>query len=555
MAGHGELFDRILILCAFVSVAACYAFYLGRTELIIHSDMATEILTGREMFLQKTPFLKEYYHSTEIFLIRTSLFVALWLFATDTLMSAFRLAVVTDIVLQIAGYLYMTKRLGVSGKAAALGLLAFFGARTYVSGEFAGMGASSYGTMYAAVFATVGFYAALRLGTLNRTDSFVRLLLPVLALLFGISSMRFLYTVIGPLILAHVAAKIWSRLPHDWTRDKVLRELMIWAALAAGGWLYTRYVIMPRGFGPLEKQTLAANGLAGVWTDTLPRLVLELVRFNPLDKAAGEFRFTSIAGAAGVLCVLFYAACLWGLIRTSRPVFPTRCTIYRFFIISIAIMALSSLTLLNSIEVKLRYLAMIYALAALVPAVHYGDLSSEKPGLARAFLALSCVFFIVNSLQTIREFPIAQAVNPSRVAVRRTGEIEDSLRRHGINRAYSLYWQSAVETVLTNGRIEVCGVFGDMTPVRYMANYDVYSPERSSERTAYILVDIPVAEGFEGMVQFGVTDRTLLNEAESSEIIRDTEGDVTIFYFDRNPFVFPQSHDPSKDFVPAYLVN
>jgi hypothetical protein len=447
----------------------------------------------------------------------------------------------------------MAKRLGISGKALALGLLAYFGARTYVSGEFAGLGASSYGTVCAAAFLAIGRYAALTGGSRKRTDAFVRFLLPGLVFLFGISSLRFLATVTAPLVLAHCASWLWSRRPHDWKGDLVLREMMVWAALGVAGWIVTRYVVMPKGFGPLAYQTLAANGLAAVWSDTLPALVLELVRFNPLGNAAGEFRLVSVAGATGVLSLAFYAACLWGLFAAHGTNFPERRTVYLFLIMSLSAMALAMLALLDAAAVKLRYLALLYVFPALAASFLSRDNQENRTCIARMFLALSCSFFALNSLQIARDFAIVEAANPSRVAVRRTPEIEDSLRRHGVQRAYSLYWQSAVETVLTDGRIEVWGVLGDMRPLRYLAGYRVYSPDSASHRTAYVMVDLPVIEGFEDMVQFAITDPSILEKAVSVEIIHDPEADVRIYYFARNPFVNPPGHDPAKDFSLAEL--
>jgi hypothetical protein len=134
-------------------------------------------------------------------------------------------------------------------------------------------------------------------------------------------------------------------------------------------------------------------------------------------------------------------------------------------------------------------------------------------------------------------------------------EIENSLIRHGVKRAYSLYWNSAVETVLTDGRIEVWGVLGNMKPIRYLTSYQVYSPMLAGEKSAFINVNKPPYSVFENMIQFSVSNIELLNKAVSKEIIPDAEADIEIFYFDHNPFVYPQGHDPSQDYVPAELVH
>lgn len=552
----GEFIDWSLIILASVAVAVCYGIYLGYADELIHSDIATEILTGREIFIQKTIFLKNYYHSTEIFLIRPTLFMALWNCITDNLMTTFRLAVITDIMIQIVCFFYMTRRLGLGYKASVFGILTYFGARTYASGEFTGLGNSSYGTVCAVTFLAIGYYSAASTGRVrSSSDSLMRFMMPVLSFLLGMSSMRFLATVLVPLVLAHSASKLWSRLPTDWTGDSVLRELAVWTVFCVIGLIFTSTMVVPKGFGPLPFQTLASNGLFVILSDNIPKLFLEIIKYNPVVLATVSFRPLSVAGATSILSAGFYVACAYAIARTSTPIFRTRLTVYRFLAVSLAIMSLTVMVTMDVIAVKLRYLVLAYLFMSLLISFLYSDLCRNIFIFARVILAVICSFIVLNNIHNLRMLPAVVSTNPSRSVVRHVTELEDALERHGVKRAYSLYWNSAVQTVLTNGNIEVWGVLGNMLPIRYLANYDVFAPEHSFDRSAFVNVVKKEDPAFSNMVQFSVINYDLLDEAVSKEIIFDPDGNIEIYYFARNPFVYPSGHNPADDYSGIELID
>jgi hypothetical protein len=163
------------------------------------------------------------------------------------------------------------------------------------------------------------------------------------------------------------------------------------------------------------------------------------------------------------------------------------------------------------------------------------------------------LFVCLNCLQTAREFPSAIEGHNSRFVKRHIPEIEASFMRHGVTNAYSLYWHCSVEDVLTDGRIEVHGLRGDLTPTRYLDSYAAYAPERAGERTAFIRVDLSYDKSLESYGVYNITNPAVLDEAVDVDVIPDPEYDVVIYYFDRNPFVFPPGHDPTGDYEPPEL--
>jgi hypothetical protein len=293
---------------------------------------------------------------------------------------------------------------------------------------------------------------------------------------------------------------------------------------------------------------LAANGLAYAAGSTLPAVASELAFTSPLHPVAGPFPPWSAGGWAGLLCLLFCAACALWLPSALKGARPTRAAVFRFLLLSLAATGLMMALFLEAPYAKIRYLALGWVLAALAAALLHGDLARARPALARADLARTCAMAALTSLQNVRELPLYRDTNPSRVAVRHAGEIEEALARRGIRRAYSLYWQSAVETVLSDGRVEVWGVWGDFRPVRYLVGYDVFAPWRAGEPTAFVRADLPVSPSFADAPQFRLDVRRLEELASAIETIPDPESDVTIYFLDRNPFVFPPGHDPSDDY-------
>jgi hypothetical protein len=534
-------------MAAFAAVAASYVAYMARIGEILHADIATEILTGLEIARQKTVFLKDWYHSTELFLVRTPLFVALWSLATDGILDAYRLAVATDLAIVIAAFLYMTKRLGAAPKTAALAMLAFFGARTYESGYGTGLGGASYGTMCATVFLILGRCAAARLRKENGLDRAVTAAITFMAFVFGLSSLRFLAVVFLPLLTVHVGMKLWSRLPQAWAGDRMLRLILAWTALSVLGWALTSRLILPRGFGPVDYQSSLANGLGYIASESLPMLLKELFRHNPVFSVTEPFRAFTLEGANGLLCLAFFVSCAKGIAGLSRPLRPARGEASRFLGLSV-IAAVTALCLFQlAINLRIRYLVFLYPLLALAAAFRHADLSASRPARGRALLALTAAFCAVNALCNIKALDFWREDNISRVSVRRAGEIEDSLARHGLRRAYSLYWNSSSQTVLTDGRTEIMAVTGGMRPFLYLAPYDAYSPSRAGERTAFVRIDQPVDKELEELPQFKLTGFDVLAKATETEVIPDPTADVVIYYFDHNPFTFPPGHDPRHD--------
>jgi hypothetical protein len=539
-AGPADLLDWGLVLAAGAAVVGCYALYLARVEELMQADTASAILVGREMIRQGTILLEDYYHSTEVYLLGTPLIVALWFPVADSLLGAFRLAVVTEIALQSACLLYMMRRLGASPKAAVFALLAFFGPRSYDGAGVCGLGGAFYGTAYMASFLFIGYYASSLHGTRDGAEKALRLALPVLAFTFGVTSARLVATVIVPLLLAHSSLKLWTRNSWYWEDDRILREIMLWLLASAAGRIVTVAVIVPRGFGPYLLERVNATGIEEMAIESLPALFSDFGLHDIVFWALAPFESCSVAGAVGILCLTFYSICAFGLRRRADPSTLgrdlARWAVIRFFVLSLAMTVFIAVLKFPVFLMNMRYLFLIYALLAMTAGLVYGDLACRRSFLARAFLSLSCGLFIMNSILNVHDLPHHAAVNPSRIVARHSDEIVDAMAARGVRRAYALYWDSAVTTVLSEGRAEVYGVRGDMEPSRWIVPLSAYSAELAGDAVAFLRVLQETDPRFPDSLIYKVRDTAVFDLATGKEVIPDPEGDIVIYFFDRNPF-------------------
>ncbi|MDR1081396.1 MAG: hypothetical protein LBQ79_10655 [Deltaproteobacteria bacterium] len=539
--------DWFLILASIAAVAGSYVMYLVHLPEYLNSDQAAEIMTAREILRQKTLFLREWYFSTEIFIVRTSLFMALWGLLTDSFLNTYRLAIVTDVVIMCAAFAYMMKRLGVDARATAFGLLVFFGIRGYNSGQNTGLGGSSYGTLCAITFIIIGYYAASRLGKVNRTDRIARYAIPVLAFLFGISSIRFLAVVLVPLIVAHVAEKIWSRMPSAWIDDRMLREILFWTVLSLAGWTITAKHVIPLGFGPADYSSTQSNGIFYILHENITEFTEEFLRCNQFYNIVTDFNLFSLNCVNSILCMAFFLACCSVFTGSAAPHLVTRRTVYMFLGMSIATGLLSLLLFQSRINMRIRYLVFFYILIGVVSAVGWADLRRNRPFVARLFMILAICFCLTNSLWNVRNIPSVVLDNLSRVAARHVPEIMASFQRYGIKRGFALFWDSEVQTILSDGSIEVFPVTGAMHPLRYLVPYSVFKNDRAGDPVAFLKIRLNLPPEIAVLPQFNLVRPEILDLAYDVDVIPDKDSDIEIYYFKSNPFTFPPDHDPKAD--------
>jgi hypothetical protein len=549
-----EAIDWILISLAFAAVVISYLINLIYVGLTINSDTATEILLGREMWLQKSLFPKDFYYTTELFLIRTPLFVGLWSFVINDIINAYRFAIVTEVILVTLSLIYFLKSLSLGKKSIALGILIFFGVRTYLSAYFIGMGGSSYATMHITFFLIIGYYANKINNKKTLYEKIFRILIPILALNFGLSSIKMFIVIFFPILFVHFIAKFFAKDPISFKNDSIMFEMVLWIIFYFIGYNITLYVILPKGFGPLYFQSNIAHGITYIVSKSIPAALTEFFHVNPIFTLMIPFKIFSLNFINGFLGLIFIIVAILCLLYSLRKCSIIQNKIY-FILLFGLFLVLFSLTLFQSSNyLKIRFFIQIYILISLAIASVYEDINYSSLKKGRFFLLFICIFIITNGVYNSLQIGDIENGNISKYASRNFSEIENSFKRHGIKRGYALYWDSSTVTLLTNNRIELVAVKGDMEPNTYMAPYRYYSPEYRDERTAFVRIIQPLNPEIADLPQFKITNYEIFNIALEKEVIYDdSEVSIEIYFYDKNLFTFPVDHDPKSDLLALQL--
>jgi hypothetical protein len=542
-------FDGIILIISSLFVIASYVYYLYHAKDFLNSDIATEILNGKEMFDRKSIFLTEWYFSTEIFLIRTPFFIALWLFITDSLIGAYILAVTTEIILQTMCFIYMGRRFEFSWKAILLGILVFFGIRTLDTGYYCGIVTSTYATIYMLCFMVLGYYAAQTKGNVKVIDRIVSVLILILAFAFGITSARVLTILFFPLLMYYCIHKIWSTEPLILKNDRILPQMAIWLVVSLVGIIIAEQIIKPLGFGPALYQSKSTLGLVYAFQILLPTLLTEFFHYNPLFPIMEETNIFNFLAINGLLCLVFYIIFLYCIKMMWKKNDKLRITTIGFLLTSLIFLVLVQLILFIKATIQIRYYLYMFVLFAVVFSYVYEDLKHNHVKRMGIVIFMG-VFLTTNSISNIIQLPIRLAYNISRVSVWHADEIAKIMEKYGIKLGYALYWDSSNISVLTDCKVEIAGVYGNLKPIRYVSPYRYYKPDLENEKTVFIKINQPIFDEYKNHPTFKLENIWIFDKAVAKEVIKGSFYDIEILIFDHNYFVFPQGHNPKDDYVP-----
>jgi hypothetical protein len=545
-----ELMDWILILLAIIVVFFSYAINLIHLGETMDSDTATEILFGREMWLQKSLFPKDIYYTTELFLIRSAFFVSLWSFVTDNILNVYRLTITTEVLMEILSLIYLFKSLSLNNKSTALGLLIFFGTRTYLSANYIGMGGSSYATMHITAFLALGYYVKMLEERSGPIEKFLCFFIPIMALNFGISSIRMLVILFFPILFIHVWVQFNSRKQLSFKNDKILWELVLWIIIYLIGYNITLYYIIPKGFGPTYYHTVILSGFKAIILKTVPEILTEIFYVNPIFSIMIPFKFFSIEFLNGFLCLIYFIVLAYCLIYSQRKCSKSQKNIYKILLFGLFSFFVIILIFQQSAGVKIRYFMFVYVLASIVIAQYYQNIIYINVRLGKSLIIFITIFSMTNGIYNSLQLDELKNENKSKFTSNNASKIEEAFNRHGIKKGYSLYWDSSTVTVLSDSRVELAAVLGDMTPVMHLAPYRYFSPDKALEKTAFVKVNQPLSKEIAEHEQYKISKPDIFDLAVEKEVIyNDGVASVEIYYFDKNYFTFPPGHDPTKGFL------
>jgi hypothetical protein len=400
-------------------------------------------------------------------------------------------------------------------------------------------------------FLVLGYYVTRSKGITNLSDKIVRIIICLMAFVFGVCSFRLFVILFFPLFAVHCILKLWTKEPLSLKNDPIFYEIIIWLALSLLGTLVTLKLIMPLGFGPVEYQSKSTLGLVYIFTKILPTFLTEFFKANPIFYFMTEANLFSLSAINGLLCLVFFVLVIYLIKVSYKNKVGLKNNIYNILLFSLAITVISQFMFMFKSVVQFRYYLLIFVLFSLVYAYSFEELCKTNIVLKKIMLCGLTIFFATNSIYNIKQLDYIKDLNISRVSDWHAEEISNILQKHGVNLGYALYWDSNTITVLTNGKTEIAAVYGNMTPMGYVTPYRYYSPELADTKSAFIRISQPVFDWNKGLPLFEISKPEIFDNAVAKETIKGPFYDIDIFIFDRNYFTFPEGHDPKKDYVPV----
>ncbi|MDR1081398.1 MAG: hypothetical protein LBQ79_10665, partial [Deltaproteobacteria bacterium] len=137
-----DLLDGAVTGLCIAVTSAVYLLYIFQNHLLMSASQASDILAGFEMMRQKTLVMSDWFYSTEVFTLKSPMFVGFFAIFTESMIWAHRFSVLLELGIEIMSMVYMLRRLDLGGRPALVALTIFYGIRSYQSGLLCGMGFS-----------------------------------------------------------------------------------------------------------------------------------------------------------------------------------------------------------------------------------------------------------------------------------------------------------------------------------------------------------------------------------------------------------------------------
>ncbi|MDR1041426.1 MAG: hypothetical protein LBR80_14960 [Deltaproteobacteria bacterium] len=560
-----ELLDRSAMALCLAVTAATYLLYVFHNDLLMSAAQASDVLAGFEMFRAKSLVLTDWSYGSEVFTLRSPLFVALFSAFTDNMIWAHRISVIFELALETAAMIYMLNRLDLRGRPGVIALALFFGARSYQSGIGCGMGFSQDASFYVCLFLTVGYCAASATAVRGRAEKILKFALPVAAFLFGLSSIILFAILYFPLLICYAARAAASsrgtgitgqaarvsgkgqssaggspvrpattvnpgRLPER----ALFREVAVWNIMFIMGYLTLSFGVASRGLGPVLLGTGPSVGFQAMASE-IPPLIGQFVDWTPLLSIKGAVAIRSWGWLGGWSFLFFIGYAAWMTPRAIREAGGPAGDAVRALGVCLASAFVFMTVHLESALVSIRYLMFVLVFAAVLLAWLYREIELVNGGLAR--LLLFCIAFTVvtncaNNMTGLGwQIEMGQSVATSKYAE----TVSRILAERGVNRVYALFWDSYNLEVLSGGRLKVAAVDGRMRPFIRNTSILNYAGETAADRTAFVFSRNPRTWAPDAL---NLQDATLLDAAEETVRIEDPDNPVFVCVFPDNPFTF-----------------
>jgi hypothetical protein len=528
-----DIFSKLnwlLFVLSMIMVCFVYLAYIFNNDLIINSELASDILLGREMRVEKSLIPASWFYQDSLSILGAPLISAFISFFTDSMLLSYRLAVLLMFILEIFAYTYMAKNLNFSKTSFCLIFIIFFGVRSFISGTYAGMGFCSLGSYYVIFFLTVGYLAANEKAIASKSNNILKFLIPLLSIFLGLEGLRIILVLFLPLFLFYYIPNLKIGKIINFNEPPVLKEIIIWNICSIIGYMFLLFIIVPRGHGPLLPYTREIKGLFYAVVANIPSICSSFVDETPLSAIKEEAKIFTIHSIAAFAFLFFCVYLLYVLRRNIKQLIPPYGFPIKLLLISLSLTFF--ITAVSVIQVKFIYFFYFYLIIALLLANYSKYLENENLKLAKLLNFATAILVILVSLANFANLVKISENNTSRAVIQHSNTIEKITEDWGAKHIYALYPDSYPLEVLTDARLKVGALLPNLTPYYAGSTFKRFNPDLIHEKSAFVF---PL-KGKTNSIYKSVESNSLLDKATGHMRIDDKDTPVDIYLFDKNPF-------------------
>ncbi len=448
--------QKIILISSLLAIFTVAILYTVQVSIIKHvdSDLASELLLGKECLLEKSFWPRGWYYSTEIRLINTQFFSTLGWFFTDNMSTVKTIqSFFTCLCLFWAEWYLLTqleiKTLWLKLLTTTLSFLPFSWLAYYV-----GCGHNYYipHAIFALIYTGTFIKVFLRTQTIKtgQSQKLWLVFFYLLAFISGLTSIRYIMNFVFPLFLATIIVEAKSKEENTakitdfkgfWIKNKLVFASTLGLLISVFGYVCNN-ILLKHFFSFSEWNSMNFNHFGDTTIRDILSGIVEIFGYNE-----GIAALTP----GGAINILVYAALLifvvYLIISLKTKLDKASRTILSFFISSI----LFNIYLYIHIDYITRY---FYPLMLIIfPCLAILIEKSELSDIRKWALGTLWAGVIITSSYASLSRELNTDVNTDKYAV------ANYLKNSDYNFGFASFWNSSVFTYLTNGKVEVGNLY------------------------------------------------------------------------------------------------
>jgi len=494
----------------------------------LNSDDAIEIILANEILTQKAIFPKGWYYTTEINILRPFMLAIPFLSITNNMLLSQSVAAIICVLVFCVSWVYLLHSINVSKIPTMISLIFLLTVPNIMDMMY--IRAAYYFFIFFCIFMTIGYHNNCIKKNIRCREKCLRYILPLMAFMFGVTSIRMLLTLYIPLLLSY-GVYIVVLLMHNANSNKVMKyinrllEVLFWTVLnVAGIALYKKLFVSTEYIrdGYINTQFSKAIDII----DSFSALLVNGLEIVGYKGSVNVFSVEGIYNCIKIFLIIFTIVLIPRIHKCHQESYFS-CILYFFMAIVILFFLFIFLQLDNNAT---RYFYPLILFVAIIIA-NYNHFLKPRRIYQYAIVLCAIIMSFISLRQGIPRIEASGMGNKNKKAV--VEYIKEAESELGVSMGevgYATYWNAAVLTVLSNNVFEIGNIQldSDFSPYLWGTKEAYYSPELSNERTFLILTDEEEASIYEQYPDH--------NKLSMGEKVKEIDS-YNIYVYDFNPFV------------------